>query len=323
MNLQTRGFRLLPQRRAPPSTLLRTDTPRPVISQSVRKSCTHIQLWACLFLIRDASMTRLSQIFITQDCHPRRSEQPIVPGGSAVGACGQDAPFYFSSAQGLSGYEDTYVPTQADPEPLSSNNATYLPPSDSHLTPYVPARNTTYDRAPIDLLADQQFPPSTGLSTPDYEGSAFLFPPADQHHFQGPLPNATPECNNDPYSGGEQSFLDPDGTDGSYSRVMGSSLPLTTGQSTLMVDHKLNARRHTVASVSGLASGVGSGEMMDLPAGLPLVDGAGSQTPKKRKPVTTPDSPREVKRTRHRRLQRLVSRGPVPVGVVQSRSALK
>ena len=323
MNLQTRDFRLLPQRRAPPSTLPGTDTPRPAISQSVRKSCTHIQLWACLFLIRDAPMTRLSQIFVPQDCHPSRSEQSIVPGSSAVGACGQDVPFYFSSAQGLSGYEDIHVPTQADPEPLSSNNATYLPPSDSHLNPYAPARNTTYDRAPVDFLADQQFPPYTGFSTPDYEGSAFLFPPADQHYSQGPSPSATPERNNDPYSGGEQSFSDPDGTDGSYSRVMGSSLQLTTGQSTLMVDHKLNAWRHAAASVSDLASGVGSGETTDLPAESLLVDDVRSQVPKKRKSVTTPDSLREVKRTRYTGLRRLVPRGPVPVGVVQSRSALK
>ena len=262
----------------------------------------------------------LSQIPAPQDYHPSRREQSIVPGDPEVGAYSQDALFYFSFAQELSGCGGIHVPTQEGPELSGSNNATYLPPLDPHPIPYVPTVNPTYDGAPADFFDHQQFPPHTSFS--NHEGNA-SFSPADQHYFQGPSPSAMPECNNDPYSGGEQSFSDPDGTDGSYSRVMGSSLQLTTGQSTLMVDHKLNAWRHTTASVSDPVSGAGSGETADLPAKSPLVDDVRSQVRKKRKPVATPDSLREAKHTRYTGPRRLVPRGPVPVGVVQSRSALK
>ena len=162
----------------------------------------------------------------------------------------------------------------------------------------------------------------TDPATSDCEGGGFfgplplLNPSADQYHIEDKLSSATPEHNHDSYERIEQLFSYPNGKRPPYSADMESL------QSTLKVARRPSVQRHTDASVSDPAGGAES-ETTEMPAGSPVVSDVGLQTPKKRKPAATLDKTREVKRTRHRRSQRLDPRGQSQVGIVQFRRTQK
>ena len=238
--------------------------------------------------------------FTPQDYHPSRSEQSIVPRSPEASAYDQDAPFYFPNTQGLDYYEHCFVPTPEGLEPSVSNEAVYPSPSDLgvHCHPQAPADFFIGRRAMSLRLASH-----TNLFTSHYEKQEYFSSPLEKYSVEDPL--------------------DPNVTSGPHSMAMGYPLPFITDRSTPVAYRGPSARRHTDASVSGLADRAGSEGTTDLPAGPPLVNDAGSQAPKKRKPVTTPDEAREVKRTRRRRSQSLVPREQIQVGIVQFGSTPK